>query len=234
MAKAEPSIRGSFQILYRTIKGNTYPLKVGYAVLHSQCIPIDREATTKACLRGCRLYGRNGGCPPFSPNFSKISKSHFLVLYAKMLTKYYPPKVLNGTYYTRWVFVETFMTALTNRVGKRLAKILDGYFISSGHCAICRPKRCAVKDGQKCRNPSERTYSLESTGILVTKLMEDCFDTELEWWRKEEPSYIPSFMAKVVGITMDKAYRSAVTLEAVLEAIRKDRVIIYDDNNIEL
>jgi hypothetical protein len=90
-----------------------------------------------------------------------------------------------------------------------------------------------VKDGKKCRNPSERTYSLESTGVLVTKLMEDCFDIELQWWRKENPSYIPSFMVKVVGVTMDKAYVSAVTQKSILEAIRKDRVIILD-NYIEL
>jgi hypothetical protein len=122
------------------------------------------------------------------------------------------------------------MGSLTSRLGKRLAKALGGYFISSGYCAICRPKRCAVKDGRKCRSPSERTYSLESTGVLVTKLMEHCFDIELQWWRKEEPSYIPDFMVKVVGVTMDKAYSSPVTTEAILEAIRKDRVIIYKNN----
>ncbi len=233
MTKVEPSIRGSFQILYRTIKGNTYPLKVGYGVLRSQCIPVDMEATTNACLRGCRLYGRNGGCPPYSPSFTDICGNEILILYAKMNTQYYPYRILYGSYYIRWVFVETFMTALTNRVGRRLAKTLSGYFISSGHCSACRPKRCSVKDGKKCRNPSERTYSLESTGVLVTKLMEYCFDIELQWWRKEDPSYIPSFMVKVVGVTMDKAYVSAVTLKSILEAIRKDRVIILD-NYIEL
>ena len=227
------SQNGNFKLDYKTTTGKIYPLEIGYALFSSKLVPVDQISTIEACRNGCRLYGRNGGCPPFSPNFSKISRSNFLILYAKMLTKYYPPKVLNGAYYIRWVFVETFMTALTNRVGRRLAKILSGYFISSGHCSACRPKRCAVKDGKKCRNPSERTYSLESTGVLVTKLMEDCFDIELQWWRKEDPSYIPSFMVKVVGVTMDKSYNSAVILEAIRKAIKKDRVIIFD-NYIEL
>ncbi|HUT70230.1 MAG TPA: DUF2284 domain-containing protein [Desulfatiglandales bacterium] len=234
MIKIVPSVRHSFQIAYNTIKGNTYPLELGYALLSKKLVPTNREFTTNSCIRGCRLYGRNGGCPPFSPSFSEIGGSEILVLYAKISTSYYPHRILHGSYYIRWVFVETILSPFANRLGRRISKTLCGYFISSGHCSACRPRRCAVKDGKNCRNSSERTYSLESTGVLVTKLMEECFDIELQWWRKGEPSYIPGFMVKVVGVTMDKACSSAVTLEVILEAMREDRAVIFDDNNIEL
>ena len=131
---------GSFLVDYKTTTGRVYPLEIGYAFLASEFVPVSKAATIEACRNGCKLYGRNGGCPPFSPNFSRICGNHVLVLYAKILTKHYPPKVLNGPYYTRWVFVETFMTSLTNRIGRELASALDGYFLSSGNCHSCRPK----------------------------------------------------------------------------------------------
>ncbi len=219
-----------FQVEYHTTTGRQYPLEIGYSSIPSGSVPVDAEATIKACRNGCRLYGRNGGCPPFSKKFSKIRKSHFLTLYAKMLTEFYPPKVLNGPYYTRWVFVETFMTALTNRIGKKLASALDGYFLSSGHCCSCKPKRCAVKDRKPCRKPDARTYSLEATGILVTELMKDVFDIKLQWWRSKEPNYIPEYMTKVIGLTREKAFESDETERAVVAALKDDRIVSYEYN----
>ena len=220
----------NFEVEYTTTTGKIYPLEIGYSSIPSGLVPVDTKATIKACRNGCRLYGRNGGCPPFSKKFSKIRRSHSLILYAKMLTEFYPPKVLNGPYYTRWVFVETFMTALTNRIGKKLAAALDGYFLSSGHCCACRPKRCAVKDGKPCRKPDARTYSLEATGILVTELMKDVFDIKLQWWRPKEPDYIPEYMAKVIGLTREKAFESDETERAIVAALKDDRIVSYEYN----
>ncbi len=221
----------NFKVEYTTTTGKTYPLEIGYSSIPSGLVPVDAKATIKACRNGCSLYGRNGGCPPFSKKFSKIRRSHSLILYAKMLTEFYPPKVLNGRYYTRWVFVETFMTALTNRIGKKLASALDGYFLSSGHCCACRPKRCAVKDGKPCRKPDARTYSLEATGILVTELMKGVFDIELQWWRPKEPDYIPKYMLKVIGLTREKAFDSDETKRAIMSALKGDRIVSYEYND---
>ena len=221
----------SFQVEYHTTTGRQYPLEIGYSSIPSGLVPVDAETTIKACRNGCRLYGRNGGCPPFSQNFSKICTGHFLALYFKLLTKDYPPKVLNGTYYTRWVFVETFMTALTNRIGKKLASTLDGYFLSSGHCCSCKPKRCAVKDRKPCRKPDVRIYSLEATGILVTELMKDIFDINLQWWRHKGPDYIPEYMVKVVGLTREKAFDDDETERAIVSALKGDRIVAYEYNN---
>ena len=141
-----------------------------------------------------------------------------------MLTKDFPTKVLNGPYYSRWVFVETFITALTNRIGKRLASELGAFFLSSGYCSSCKPKRCAIKEGNSCAKPDAKTYSLEATGVLVTGLMKNLFGVELQWWRPREPHYIPQYMIKVIGLTREKAFEAEETEHTVLSALKKDRI----------
>ncbi|MBU2497885.1 MAG: DUF2284 domain-containing protein, partial [Proteobacteria bacterium] len=184
-------IAGSYQLIYETLKGRKYPLELGYGAIPSSFVPIDKKTTVAACKYGCGLYGRNGGCPPFAPNFNEIPGNELLILYARLETKHYPHRVLSGPYYTKWVLIETLLTPLTNRIGRRIAGLLDGYFLSSGNCQVCRPKRCAVKEGKRCRNPEGRSYSLEATGVLVTELMKRFLGIELDWWRKGEPAYIP-------------------------------------------
>ena len=190
-------------MVYRTTQGKIYPIEIGFALVPVQHVSVDSLATTEACKNGCGLYGRNGGCPPFSPRFHEISGEEMIILYAKLLTEHFPTKVIEGPYYSRWVFVETFMTPLMNRIGKALTSSQGGYFLSSGNCHSCRPKRCAVKDALNCRKPLARTYSLESTGVLVTQLMKDTLGLELQWWRRNEPHYIPAYMVKVVGLKGD-------------------------------
>ncbi|RJR30444.1 MAG: hypothetical protein C4576_33520 [Desulfobacteraceae bacterium] len=206
-------------ILYRTGTGKEYPLELGYGVMKSDMVPVDHAATSEACKSGCNLYSRNGGCPPYAPNFEKLCGKEIIVLYVKIHTRHYPSRVLAGPYYTRWVFVETFLTSLTNKIGKRLAEDLGGCFVSSGNCHSCRPKRCAVKEGGKCRNPIARTYSLEATGVLVTSLMEQCFGIQLQWWRKQEPSYIPEYMVKVVGVTKKTEIDYGIIRNSVVQSL---------------
>jgi len=221
------TMRGKHLIEYRTISGRAYPLEIGFASIRSSLVPVNKDATDDACRKGCNLYGLNGGCPPYSPHFLRICRENTLILFARIQTKHYPPKVLNGPYYTRWVFVETFLTSLTNRIGKDLASSLDSYFLSSGNCHSCRPKRCAVKDGEKCRKPDLRTYSLESTGVIVTELMQDLFDIELQWWRSKNPSYIPEYMLKVIGLVRRKAFEVSETNMRILSALNGGRITVY-------
>jgi predicted metal-binding protein len=224
------SKNGLLKISYKTSTGRVYPLELAYTSLQSRQVPINRKATTRACQNGCALYGRNGGCPPLAPVFSDSWGRHFLILYAKILTEHYPPKVLNGAYYTRWVFVETFLTALTYRIGKYLASALDGYFLGSGHCISCRPKKCAVKQGEPCRNPDDITYSLEATGILVTELMKRFFGIELKWWRPQEKDYIPEYMLKVIGLVRDEDFAEYEIRRAILSSLPKQRVEVQEYN----
>jgi predicted metal-binding protein len=193
-------VHKQLDIVYKTTTGNYYPLKLGYSIISSSSVPVDQDFTNKACRDGCRLFGLNGGCPPNSPNFKKIAKNYLLLLYIMILTDNYPPKVLKGGYYTRWVFVETFITSLTKNLGERIASDLKGYLLGSGHCISCKPKKCSVKIGYRCKDPKKRTFSLESSGVIVTQLMEETFGIKLEWWNPKDPKYIPNYMLKAVGI----------------------------------
>lgn len=225
-----PAIKSSnyIKIEYKTGSGKVYPLEIGYGQIPSMRVPVDVSATRQACQNGCKLYGRNGGCPPFSPTFHEICKKNLLIIYAKLLTKYYPRKILAGPFYTRWAFVETFITTLTNKIGKDLAISLGGYFISSGNCRSCRPKRCAVKEGNHCRNINIRTYSLESTGVLVVELMKHMFNLDLQWWKKHDHNYIPEFMVKVIGITSELPYNTYELRNELLRGLTYDRISFYE------
>jgi len=220
----------SLDIFYKTTTGRCYPLELAYDSLPSKLISVNGLATTKACKIGCRLYGRNGGCPPLAPTFSEKWGRHALFLYAKILTENYPPKVLNGPYYTRWVFVETFLTALTNRIGRYLSSELDCYYLGSGHCVSCRPKKCSLKQGDPCKKPNARTYSLEATGILVTELMEKLFGIELKWWRPQEKDYIPEYMIKVIGLFREEKFGEPEVSTAILSSLQDERVEVQEYN----
>ncbi|MBU4384395.1 MAG: DUF2284 domain-containing protein [Proteobacteria bacterium] len=216
----------TINIEYTTSSKNTYPLEMGFSILKSQDVPINNKITAEACKKGCNLYGKNGGCPPFSPKFQNICRKNTLFIYVKISTKFYPKKVLNGPYYTRWVFVETFMTSLTNKIGKHVSGKLDGYFLSSGNCHGCRPKRCAVKEGNPCRNRDARTYSLESTGILVTEVIKKVFNFELQWWAKDEQKFIPDYMVKCIGITSDMKLDKLEVKKEILNYFNLNKITI--------
>jgi predicted metal-binding protein len=50
----------------------------------------------------------------------------------------------------------------------------------SGPCLAC--ERCCLEEGSEaCRNPAERTYSLESLGVDAIGLLKRFFDLDLEW-----------------------------------------------------
>jgi predicted metal-binding protein len=213
--------------VYSTTSGSSYPLEFGYSILASSDVPIDIFSVRNACKTGCNLFGRNGGCPPFAPDFPAISRSALFVFYAKLLTRYYPAKVLNGNYYTRWVFVETFLTSLTTKIGKKVAITTDGVFLASGNCHTCRPRRCAVKEGKPCRDIANRTFSLEATGVLLSRLIPNIFSFDLQWWKKNDHNFTPDYMVKAVGITSNN-------LEEIPDLANKIKAILLECNVVPI
>jgi hypothetical protein len=122
------------------------------------------------------------------------------IIYTKLLIDNYPPKVLAGSYYVRWSFIEALLTPFTNKFAKIVTDNKERLFLSSGFCRGCGNKRCAVKDGGKCRQPLCRTFSLESTGVIVSEVAEKFLGFELYWWDRFNKDYFPSYMTKIVSI----------------------------------
>jgi len=208
-------------VIYKTSTGNLYPLILGWANIPTDKIPYDKKLTNNACLVGCNLYNRNGGCPPFSPDFNQLQNNYKIatVIYAKLLTDDYPIRVLRGNYYVRWSLVEALLTPFLNRF-KIIADLKkDFLFLSSGFCKGCGNKKCAVKDGKKCRSPLKRTFSLESTGVIVTDVTERFLGFELYWWNKQDINYIPPYMTKIVAVIGNQPIDNSEIL-SILEGVQ--------------
>jgi predicted metal-binding protein len=204
-------VMGKFHYIHRTGSGRSYPLEIGWASSDINAIPVDKNLTENACRVGCRLYGRNGGCPPFSPDF-KLLRSKFKlanIIYAKILIEDYPPNVLAGNYYVRWSFIEALLTPFTNKFAKIISDHKEGLFLSSGFCRGCGNQRCVVKDASKCRHPLRRTFSLESTGVIVSKVAEEFLGFELYWWDRANKDYYPPYMIKIVSILSNQAINNS-------------------------
>lgn len=187
---------------HKTGSGRTYPLEIGWTAQDIHKIPVDKNLTENACRSGCRLYGRNGGCPPFSPDFKLLGKKFKVanIIYTKLLIDNYPPKVLAGSYYVRWSFIEALLTPFTNKFAKIANDNKDRFFLSSGFCRGCGNQRCAVKDAIKCRHPLRRTFSLESTGVIVSEVAENFLGFKLYWWDRFNKDFYPLYMTKIVSI----------------------------------
>jgi predicted metal-binding protein len=188
---------------HKTKSGRIYPIEVGWTTIPSIKIPVDKKLTENACQLGCRLYARNGGCPPFSPNFDSFQKEFSLItiIYGKLQIVDYPDKVLAGNYYIKWSFVEALLTPFTNRFAEIAIGKEGRKFLSSGFCKGCGRKRCAKKEGKECRQPSKRTFSLESTGVIVSDVTKSFLGFNLFWWDKNKLDYLPPYMVKIVGIS---------------------------------
>ncbi len=190
------------KIIYKTGTGNQYPVEILHQIIQPSEIPYNRQKTLAACQKGCSLFNRNGGCPPFAPDFLRISKNYQKALFvlAKLHTENFPPRVLQGPYYVRWVFTESTITRLLDRLGRELVHQLpSAAFLGSGHCIGCKNKKCALKlEIPRCTRPKDRTFSLEATGVLVTELVERLFGFPLHWWDRDNMDYIPPYMCKVV------------------------------------
>lgn len=51
--------------------------------------------------------------------------------------------------------------------------------LSVSTCLLC--EKCAREDGQPCRHPEDRRYSMTTLGLDFTRLMTDLFDIRLNW-----------------------------------------------------
>lgn len=198
-----PNGDNPFWFFHRTGSGNIYPWEVGYRQMETARFPYDRELTTRLCMEGCGLHGRNGGCPPYSPDFDTIRRRFLYgsVVYVRLYTRFYPPKVARGSFYIRWNFVKAIMDRAVAKAGKCLAGALGGILLGAGPCRQCGMNPCALKIGlAACRNPSGRVFSLEATGVLATELMPRLFGIRLYWFHHNDPSYIPEYVVNVFAV----------------------------------
>ncbi len=53
----------------------------------------------------------------------------------------------------------------------------------------------------------------------MTELVKNIFGFELQWWKPDEPDFIPEYMLKVIGITRENEFAAGEMEKAVSEAL---------------
>jgi len=180
---------------------------IGFGAISSKVVPHNKDLTSRACQIGCRLYGKNGGCPPFSPNYPSFARRfpYANVLFVHMSVSDFPQKIRQGNFYVRWSFVEVLQGNFIKKLGSMLHSRIGGYFLSAGHCTGCGKKACQMNANKECQSPTKREFSMESTGVLVTDLMEELFGIPLVWFSQDPEDNLPEYMIKSCMIlTPDK------------------------------
>ena len=131
---------------------------------------IVRNWVAWKCRFGCKTYGKNLSCPPFSPTPDETRA--LLKEYSKGLIF----KVKSG------ININRIVTELERRA------FLEGYYsafgFSSGRCRLC--EKCNVEGGF-CLKPMEMRPSMEGCGIDVFATAENAgFEMNILKSRNEE------------------------------------------------
>lgn len=185
----------------RTTTGRNLPFELTTHETTYENFQADKCVTSELC-KTCRMYGHRGGCPPVSPDFNKAFRGKTSRVYLVILS--IPPlmwashKVLADPHPNRrFLMVSSFVEVVIKSVEKNLVKTLraqGGRVLPSSYCTGC--PTCVAVDGNPCAKPSERMFSMESTGVLVSDTCVASGLQALEWYTRVD-QIIPSRIRKV-------------------------------------
>jgi len=157
------------------------------------CDYSDKNLFSNLCSKGCINYNKKWSCPPHSPNYRDFCAGwdKLLILYARMSLSqllyikndYLKIKAANSILKSR---ADKFFRHISTRYGK---------YISTGSCRLCKPCKC--KMNLPCAHPELMTYSFESIGLDVGKLVVNRFQKPLLWYK---PQHLPKYTAVVCGL----------------------------------
>lgn len=178
-------------------------MKNGVSVLRKP-IKYDQlvfENTHEYCLNPlkngepCPAYGKNWACPPVSPNHMRTAKKlqrfrDFIVIiyefdllvwkeHLRIKHPEWNEKKLEQNAFNSHLYNGKIYWGLRNLLKPYLArKSSNVYLLANADCRRCQ--KCAKKDGEPCRHPEERIYSLEASGINVDESLRN-IGYELFW-----------------------------------------------------
>jgi len=123
------------------------------------------------CEQECPMYGKTWAWPPGVGSVKRCAEtclSHKNCLMIATVTEVEDITDIEETLATRPEHEE-----ITNQVGELLRRQgVNPYILSTEACAIC--DRCAILDGEPCRHPEKMHPCVESHGINVVPVMEQC------------------------------------------------------------
>lgn len=181
----------------KTSTGRLLPLVVILKQVQENNIVVDKQLTSEWCKR-CGMFG-GGGCTPYAPDYDKSFrgkyKHYYILLFIYDLNVWLSEKQKQSKNVAFFAlgYSEPIMTRLLQKVYRLFDK---GKVLSVGFCNHCRP--CVVRvNHEPCKKPKERMNSLESTGILVERLL---INEKLGclYWANHKEKYIPDKFKKVM------------------------------------
>ena len=123
------------------------------------------------CENECPMYGKTWACPPGVGSVLECQGkclSHENCLMIATITEVEDITNIEQTLATR-----PDHEAVTNQVGALLeAQGVRPYILSTEACSLC--DRCAILDGKPCRMPEKMHPCVESHGINVIPVLEQC------------------------------------------------------------
>lgn len=191
-------------IIYRSSStSREYPLSFESKWIDYHDIVFEPDYIESLCKKGCRNYGHSGGCPPFSPKFDTFAdeKKQCLLIITKFDSKYKTEKVkASKNRAIHWKFQDVIVAHFLDKIGRAIhAHYQQTFFLGTGYCMGCPGKKCSYKLQEPCRNPEQRTFSMESTGINVIKTVKNTMGETFYWYTKSNQN-VPYLMKAILLI----------------------------------
>ena len=179
---------------FTNLKTETFSKEIDVADFVENCVDV---AYFNECCSQCPNYGKTWSCPPYDFDPLDIWNDYktFFVYARKVYT---PQDLLEKTYdladiiriggeltMGSFINVDDEMTLLQKEFpGSRV--------IGGGRCTLCGKDKCARIFGEPCRFPDKMTYSIESLGGNVEKVLDRYFNEKIYWGADGHlaPSYI--------------------------------------------
>ncbi|MFA5992780.1 MAG: DUF2284 domain-containing protein [Candidatus Pacearchaeota archaeon] len=187
---------------------NKFNINYVYDYISKDQVKTDKVLFAKMCKTGCVNYNKKYSCPPFSPDFSLLSKDSdglFVVLFVVKLDQ------IKSTEYNKIRIANVVMKSKINRLMRDLETNFKTKFLSTGSCNLCKPCNCKLK--LSCKHPDKKRYSLESVGIDCNNLSETLFNTQFLWYKEKNA---PAYTSVICGLLCNK--KDVVKLRSYLDS----------------
>ena len=123
------------------------------------------------CEHECPMYGKTWACPPGVGSVESCQAK--CLAYKNCLMIATITEVTDITSIEETLATRPEHEAITNQVAALMGQQgIEPYILSTEACSIC--DRCAILDGQPCRHPERMHPCVESHGINVIPVMEEC------------------------------------------------------------
>lgn len=171
---------------------NKFKIDILTSFLPIERVICDYEYFVDKCKVGCKNYNKKYSCPPLSESFEKISKSYSYIVVNAL--KIYTIKYKSE--YNTLRMINVIEKSVQRKIFDNLC-VKSVHFLENGSCRLC--KICNYQKNLPCKYPSKARCSLEASGVNVNKLVQECFNYELQWYKKGT-NIFPEHISVVGGI----------------------------------